>query len=204
MDLRLLHISDTHGVHRRLRDLPEADILVHSGDFTMSGSEAEALDFLEWLCDLPYRHKVLVAGNHDACLYGATLDGLNDNVHYLCGSGVEIEGLKFWGVPMFMEDCVSGHQEQLYTAIPDGTDVLVTHTPPYGILDRDGGILYGSRELLEKVHTIRPRLHLFGHIHKAHGTTIDGMTVFSNAAIMDEGYDSLNGPNVLPISAPEH
>ena len=61
MDLRLLHISDTHGVHRRLRDLPEADILVHSGDFTMSGSEAETLDLLEWLCDLPYRHKVLVA-----------------------------------------------------------------------------------------------------------------------------------------------
>ena len=204
MDLKLLHISDTHGVHRRLRNLPEADILVHSGDFTMSGSEAETLDFLEWLCDLPYRHKVLVAGNHDACLYGATLDGLDDNVHYLCGSGVEIEGLKFWGVPMFMEDCVSGHQEQLYAAIPDGTDVLVTHTPPYGILDRDGGILYGSRELLERVHTIRPSMHLFGHIHKAHGTTNDRMTVFSNAAIMDEGYDSLNVPNVLPITVPEH
>ena len=61
MDLRILHLSDTHDVHRRLRDLPEADILVHSGDFTMSGSEAETLDFLEWLCDLPYRHKVLVA-----------------------------------------------------------------------------------------------------------------------------------------------
>ena len=61
MELKILHLSDTHGVHRRLRDLPEADILVHSGDFTMSGSEAETLDFLEWLCDLPYRHKVLVA-----------------------------------------------------------------------------------------------------------------------------------------------
>ena len=204
MDLRILHMSDTHGVHRRLRDLHEADILVHSGDFTMSGSEAETLDFLEWVCDLPYRHKVLVAGNHDACLYGAHLDGLDDNVHYLCGSGVEIEGLKFWGVPMFMEDCMSGKQEQLYAAIPEDTDVLVTHTPPYGILDRDGSILFGSRELLDRVCTIRPRLHLFGHIHKAHGMTNDGMTVFSNAAIMDEGYDSLKGPNMLPISAPEH
>ena len=87
---------------------------------------------------------------------------------------------------------------------PEDTDILVTHTPPYGILDRDGSILYGSRELLERVSTIRPRLHLFGHIHKAHGMTNDGMTVFSNAAIMDEGYDSLNGPNLLPISAPEH
>ena len=94
--------------------------------------------------------------------------------------------------------------EQLYASIPEDTDVLVTHTPPYGILDRDGSILFGSRELLDRVCTIRPRLHLFGHIHKAHGTTNDGMTVFSNAAIMDEGYDSLNGPNMLPISAPEH
>ena len=204
MELKILHLSDTHGVHRRLRNLPEADILVHSGDFTMSGSEAETLDFLERLFELSYRQKVLVAGSHDACLYSAHLDGLDDHVHYLCGSGVEIEGLKFWGVPMFMEDCVSGHQEQLYAAIPDDTDVLVTHTPPYGILDRDGSILYGSRVLLERVRTIRPRLHLFGHIHKAHGTTSDVVTVFSNAAIMDEGYDSLNGPNMLPISAPEH
>ena len=71
---------------------------------------------------------------------------------------------------------------------------------PYDILDRDGSILYGSRELLEKVRAIRPRLHLFGHIHRAHGTTNDGMTVFSNAAIMDEGYDSLNAPNVLSLT----
>ena len=101
---------------------------------------------------------------------------------------------------MFMEDCVSGKQEQLYTAIPEDTDVLVTHTPPYGILDRDGSILYGSRVLLERVRTIRPRLHLFGHIHKSQGITSDGVTVFSNAAIMDEGYDHLNAPNVLSLT----
>ena len=147
---------------------------------------------------------MLVAGNHDASLYGAHLDGHDGNVHYLCSSGVEIEGLKFWGVPMFMEDCISGKQEQLYAAITEDTDILVTHTPPYGMLDRDGSILYGSRELLERVRVIHPRLHLLGHIHKSYGTTSDGVTVFSNATIMDEGYDSLNGPNMLPISAPEH
>ena len=72
--------------------------------------------------------------------------------------------------------------------------------PPYGILDRDGSILYGSRELLERVRTIRPCLHLFGHIHKAHGTTSDGVTVFSNAVIMDEGYDNMNAPNVSSLT----
>lgn len=52
--MRILHLSDTHGCHRRLHDLPPADIVVHSGDFTMNGSEQEALDFMNWFCDLPH------------------------------------------------------------------------------------------------------------------------------------------------------
>ena len=67
--MKILHLSDTHGCHRRLIDLPEADIVVHSGDFCMVGSEAEAIDFLNWFCDLPYAHKIFICGNHDDCLY---------------------------------------------------------------------------------------------------------------------------------------
>ena len=70
---------------------------------------------------------------------------------------------------------------------------------PYDIIDKDGSILYGSRELLERVRVIHPRLHLLGHIHKSYGTTSDGVTVFSNATIMDEGYDNLNASNVLSL-----
>ena len=103
--MKILHLSDTHGCHHRLRGLPEADIVVHSGDFCMVGSEQEALDFLNWFCDLPYRHKIFISGNHDDSLYGANVDGLDDNVHYLCNSGLELDGLKFYGVPMFMGDC---------------------------------------------------------------------------------------------------
>ena len=61
--MRIVHISDTHNRHRQLTKLPEGDVIVHSGDFTMAGTEAEALDFMEWFCDLPYRHKVFIAGN---------------------------------------------------------------------------------------------------------------------------------------------
>ena len=71
--MRILHLSDTHNCHHRLRDLPEADVVVHSGDFCMVGTEQEALDFLNWFCDLPYKHKIFICGNHDDCLYGATL-----------------------------------------------------------------------------------------------------------------------------------
>ena len=81
--MKILHISDTHGCHRRLHDLLQADIVVHSGDFTMNGSEQEALDFMNWFCDLPHPHKIFICGNHDECLYGATIDGLDGNVHYL-------------------------------------------------------------------------------------------------------------------------
>ena len=195
----ILHISDTHGLHRRLGELPAADVVVHSGDFTMAGSEAEAIDFLNWFCDLPHPHKIFICGNHDECLYGANIDGLDSNVHYLCNSGVKIDGMKFYGVPMFMTDCISERQNRHYAAIPSDTDVLVTHTPPYGILDFDDNIHYGSEELLQRVAEISPRLHLFGHIHRQHGTTDNGMTRFSNGAIMNADYTDLHAPNLINI-----
>lgn len=197
--MRILHLSDTHGCHPRLRNLPEADVVVHSGDFCMAGSEQEAIDFMDWFCDLPYRHKIFICGNHDDCLYGANIGGLDDNVHYLCNSGIEIEGLKFYGVPMFMGDCVTDRQNLNYDKIPIDTDVLITHTPAYGILDIDDSINYGSEILLQAVTNVNPRIHLFGHIHKQHGITSIGTTTFSNGAIMNEDYSILNHPNVIEL-----
>ena len=195
--MKILHISDTHGCHRRLDDLPQADIVVHSGDFTMNGSEQEALDFMNWFCDLLYPQKIFICGNHDDCLYGATIDGLDGNVHYLCNSGVEIEGMKFYGVPMFMGDCISDRQTKHYANIPEDTDILITHTPPFGILDFDDNINYGSEELLSRISVVQPRLHLFGHIHSRHGTTLLNGTTFSNGAIMNADYSNFRMPNLI-------
>ena len=197
--MKILHISDTHGSHRRLHDLPQADIIVHSGDFTMNGSEQEALDFMNWFCNLPYQHKIFICGNHDDCLYGATIDGLDDNVHYLCNSGVEIDGVKFYGVPMFMGDCISDRQTKHYANIPEDTDILITHTPPFGILDFDDNIHYGSEELLNRITTVQPRLHLFGHIHSQHGTIVLNGTTFSNGAIMNADYSNIRMPNLVEL-----
>ena len=198
-EIKILHLSDTHGMHRRLTELPSADILVHSGDFTMMGTMPEALDFLDWLCDMPYRHKVFIAGNHDTCLYKAYVNGLDDNVYYLSNSGVVIEGLYFWGVPLFMEDCINEQQDKNFSDIPDSTDILVTHVPPLGILDIDDGIHYGSKVLLERIKQIKPELHLFGHIHRANGVFRNDVTAFSNAAIMDEHYDRFQNPHILSL-----
>lgn len=197
--MKLLHISDTHGCHRRLRELPEADVIVHSGDFTMNGSQQEAIDFMNWLCDLPYPYKIFICGNHDDCLYGADIDGLDPNVYYLCNSGVEINGIKFYGVPSFMYDCVTDRQFKKYANIPSDTDVLITHSPAYGILDFDDGINYGSEELLSKLSHLHLKAYLFGHIHARYGVkTIDG-TIYSNGAIMDSDYDHLNDPQIILV-----
>lgn len=195
--MKILHLSDTHGSHRRLQDLPEADVVVHSGDFTMTGSEQEAIEFLNWFCDLPFAHKIFICGNHDDCLYGANINGLDSNVHYLCNSGIEIEGVKFYGVPMFMADCVTDRQRLGIEKIPVGTNVLITHSPAYGILDFDDNINYGDEQLLSKVMEVHPRLHLFGHIHAQHSILTEHGITFSNGAIMNADYTTLNQPNLI-------
>lgn len=198
--MKILHLSDTHNCHHRLRDLPEADVVVHSGDFCMVGTEQEAIDFLNWFCDLPYKHKIFICGNHDDCLYGANIDGLDVNVHYLCNSGIEIDGLKFYGVPMFLEDCITDRQSRNFASIPGDTDVLITHSPAYGILDFDDGINYGSEEILERLPSFHHlKAHLFGHIHAQHGLTKQHGVFFYNGAIMNSDYSFLNKPNLIEL-----
>ena len=197
--MKIFHLSDTQGAHHRLHNLPESDYVVHSGDFTMTGSEAEAIDFLNWFCDLPYKQKIFICGNHDMCMYGANIGGLDSNVHYLCNSGIEIDGVKFYGVPMFMEDCVTDRQERFYNNIPSDTDVLITHSPAYGILDFDDNINYGSEELLTKLPSLNLKAHLFGHIHAQHEILEKNETVFSNGAIMNSDYSQLNTPNLISL-----
>ena len=92
--------------------------MLETEGFVMNGNEAEAIDFMNWFCDLPYRHKIFICGNHDDCLYVANIDGLDDNVHYLCKSGIKIDGLKFYSVPMFMGDCITDRQSLNYVHIP--------------------------------------------------------------------------------------
>ena len=199
--MKILHLSDTHGKHRELTDMPSADILVHSGDFTLSGGDMEALDFIEWLCDLPYRHKLFIAGNHDDCMQDASLEGLPDDVHYLSDSGITIEGISFYGSPMFVvfegEDLKELEQ---YEQIPDKIDILITHRPPLGILDSiDDTIHYGSTILLDKVSKVKPRMHLFGHVHSAYGTMDWKEITFSNAGLTDWKYDIRYSPQLLEI-----
>ena len=202
--MKILHISDTHGMHDELRNMPDADVIVHSGDVTFAGSVCELNTFLEWFCKLPYKHKVFIAGNHDACLYGAGgISGLPDNVHYLCNSGVNIDGLKFYGVPLFMEDCMDGTYEDLVRNIPDDTDILVTHQPPKGICDLadygSGLVHHGGEALAQRIKSMHLKCHLFGHEHDASAHTVINGTVYSNAAVLDDKYRYDTEPFLITI-----
>jgi Icc-related predicted phosphoesterase len=188
------HISDTHGLHRQLANLPAADVIIHSGDFTMAGTKEEVFDFVNWFCDLPYRYKIFIAGNHDMCLFGNELSGLDNNCYYLCNSGICIEGINIYGVPMFMEDIMSDTYQESINSIPQDTHILITHQPPYGILDYDDNRYYGDKALLQRVKEVKPKYHLFGHIHNANGIERREETTFSNGALVNAGYELTSVP----------
>lgn len=195
----ILHLSNTHSKHHELRNLPPSDIIIHSGDISFAGSENEVMDFIEWFGRLPYKYKIFIAGNHDFCLFDAKIDGLPQNCFYLCNSSITIQGVKFYGLPMFMEDAMSGDYDTYIQKIPSDTNVLITHQPPFCILDCSANINYGDSILLQIVLKTKPKYHLFGHIHDAYGIEKSEHTTFVNASILSENYQLKNVPILLKI-----
>ena len=188
--MKILQISDTHNRHRQLTNQPEADVIVHCGDFADNGTEEEVLDFLNWYIDLPYKYKIFVTGNHDLCLWDAKdIEDLPENVFFLQDRGVTIEGVKFFGIAY-------NHSERL---IPEGTDIVITHEPPIMILDESAGIHWGDVPLFKRIMEVRPRYHLFGHAHESCGTLKQDDIIFSNGAILDDFYHISHQPKVFLI-----
>lgn len=174
--MTILQISDTHNQHQQLTNLPAADVIVHCGDFTDMGTEEEVLDFLNWFIELPYPNKIFVVGNHDLCLWEAVdIEDLPGNVHFLQDRECVIDGMKFYGLAY-------NHKESM---IPDDVDVLITHEPPVMILDESDCTHWGNALLRARVFQVKPKLHLFGHVHKANGTTTANGIIFSNAAMLN-------------------
>jgi len=203
--MKFVFISDTHSLHEQVK-VPAGDVLVHAGDFSMRGALPEVSAFLDWFEAQPHRYKVLVAGNHDFLAErepGIFRALLPESVIYLENSGVEIGGLRLWGSPItpwFFDWAFNRHRgadiRPYWEAIPPGTDMLITHGPPYSILDevlRDPRPV-GCRDLLHRIEEIRPRVHVFGHIHEGYGQLERDGTLFINAASVDVRYKPVNPP----------
>ena len=186
--MKILQISDTHNHHRKLTNLPAADVIVHCGDFADNGTEGEVLDFLNWFIDLPYPYKLFVTGNHDLCLWDAqNIENLPDNVFFLQDRGVTIEGVKFFGIAY-------NHSESL---IPEGTHIVVTHEPPIMILDQSAGIHWGNAPLFKRIMEVKPRYHLFGHAHDSYGIVKQNDIIFSNASVLDDQCRLCHSPKLF-------
>ncbi len=189
--MRIVCISDTHGWHDRA-DVPEGDVLVHAGDITRHGSLKDVEDFDRWLGALPHEHKIVICGNHDWCFQETPAEARArlTNATYLEDSGCEIEGLKFYGSPWtpWFSDWAfmlprGSELAAKWAQIPNELAVLITHGPSEGILDRNRiGECCGCRDLLYRVLEVKPRLHVFGHIHEAAGRADIAGTIFLNAS----------------------
>lgn len=201
-------LSDTHNRHKHFT-MPGGDILIHSGDATGQGKLGETIAFLDWFADQDYSHLIFVPGNHDMIFEeNPTLmaeECKTRGIILLNDSGIEIEGIKIWGSPVqpWFYDWAFNRQrgpeiQKHWDLIPADTEILITHGPPYQILDYVpkpwGGMEeVGCANLRSTIDKSKIKLHIFGHIHYSAGYKyLDGRT-FVNAAALNEQYSPTPG-----------
>lgn len=183
--MRIVAVADTHQFHDELV-VPDGDLFIHAGDLCRGGTWKELRAAAAWICTLPHRRKIVVAGNHDWAFvrHRARAVEAFEGATYLQDDAVTIDGLRIYGSPWQPEfhdwafNLPRGAPlAEKWAAIPHGLDVLVTHGPPAGVGDRSsmGEARTGCEALRARVNVVRPRLHLFGHIHEDGGAwEIDG------------------------------
>lgn len=215
MDMKIVLISDTHGDHRKL-ELPAADTIVHAGDLSAHGDPEEVREFIKWFDQLDYANKLLIAGNHDWYMESHSdliaEELARSSIHYLNDSGVVIQDIRFWGspiTPVFFDWAFQRQQgdeiAEHWALIPKDTQILITHGPPYGIMDlvpeQDGSLSHaGCHRLLQRVQDLQPDLHIFGHIHEGFGELELAGTRFLNVCSMNSNYQIHNPPVVVEYS----
>lgn len=207
-------VSDTHQWSGEVIKVPSADIFVHCGDMSMRGTGPEIDRAIKWIASLPHKHKIIVPGNHDFLFEQnpgeivSMIEGTG--IVVLMDAGTTVSGLRVWGSPKTKTRSrrwafdFRDEDSWAFSGVPYGLDLLVTHSPPAGIMDNaaspnDDGTPVGSTRLLEVVKKARPRYHLFGHIHEGYGLLVTEDTVFVNASLCDENYALVNLPRLLNI-----
>ncbi len=208
--MRIVCISDTHGMHDQVA-VPDGDVLIHAGDLSSRGAEREIAAFGRWFAAQPHAYKIVIAGNHDFLFEsdGERARALVEapGVTYLQDSGVEIEGVRFWGSPWqpWFYDWAFNLQrgpelERVWAGIPASAQVLITHGPPLGILDEvaRNGESVGCEALLDRLGALDVGLHVFGHIHEAYGVheSADGR-ISVNASIATLRYEPTQAPVIV-------
>jgi Icc-related predicted phosphoesterase len=215
---RFICVSDTHG-----KRIPRfnGDVLLHAGDMTMRGTEAELIDAAEHIAGYPCRKLIVVPGNHDL-LFGTEPGRARKifedrNITVLIDEETEAYGMKIYGSPWvpkcwgafltvpFKDQYENRYADaaEIWKKIPDYTDILITHGPARFILDKaPGGAHCGCPYLGARIAEVKPKFHVHGHIHCAYGLQKEKDTMHINAAILSERYDVLNPPIVFHAGTP--
>ena len=219
--MRILAISDTHNKHLQIPSRfiensdNSVDTIVHAGDVSSRGYKGEIIDFLKWYNELNFKNKILIAGNHDFYFEEGKPEDIAamlaeyPNITYLNDSGVEIDGVKFWGSPVqpwFYNWAFNRKGTDIckhWDLIPNDTCVLLTHGPVKGYLDMtQQGESVGCPYLLEKISQMSNlKLLVTGHIHEAYGMIEfpDG-GIFLNASVLNLRYEMVNLPIQVEIT----
>jgi Icc-related predicted phosphoesterase len=223
--MRITVISDTHTRHGLIptEDLPGGDLLLHAGDIMNSGyNKNDIWDFCHWFQSLKqYENKIFIAGNHDRMFQNHPEDVkqwldtfgdimyLQDNDYVIYGDGPNgdspQDNIRIYGSPWQPEFFswafnlpkngieIAGKWE----AIPDNTDILITHGPAFGTLDTVTGRPWdglGCELLAQRIEVIKPKIHVCGHIHSGYGYEFKDGTHYFNAAVLDERYEYTQKP----------
>ncbi|CAJ0939535.1 unnamed protein product, partial [Mesorhabditis belari] len=225
--LKFVVISDTHDQLGEMMEkipIPDGDVLIHCGDMTNRG-EKEKLEALnEQFGQLPHKHKVVVAGNHDLGFddtedwskrhYKYPNDGTREgyklltNVTWLHDKAHEIEGIKIYGsswhplrgYPFYVDR--GEKMAAKWMKMPDEVDILITHAPPLGYLDTFGTERWGDYDLLQAIEKRNPKFHVFGHVHESYGSATNNRTTFINAAACLKSNTLSNKPIVFYMKVP--
>jgi len=218
--MRLTFISDTHGKHSQVTSsLHGGDVLIHAGDISNRGYRNEIQDFIKWFAGIEnYKYKIFIAGNHDwgfiqEPLATSHLLELNPGTVYLeddlflIGKDTDDydEMVKVWGSPWqpefynwaFNLPRNGAELKAVWDQIPIDTDILVTHGPAFGHLDistYNMGVNLGCELLRERIDSIKPKIHICGHIHSGYGYKFDGHTHYFNASVLNERYNFTQKP----------
>lgn len=203
--MRITVFSDIHGqfnskkFNKHLRD-NSGDILIFSGDLQLNNSD-DGSKFIDWLHKQPFDLKIMTFGNHDGnWKYTSEYANPFKDIIILNNTYIDINGVRIFGSPhsveygkwwFMMKDELLA---DLWKKIPNDTNILITHSPPFGILDQTiDGFTTGSRTLSERISELHDlRYHIFGHIHEAYGTRELMGICFINASTLDEKYRLAN------------
>jgi Icc-related predicted phosphoesterase len=207
-------VSDTHGLHDKLT-LPKGDFLLHAGDFSGRGELSSYVSLNRWFMQQldkgKFKHIVCCVGNHDLSFEDhedLARSCFDPSIHILINQSVTLEGLKFYGSPVTPEFFnwafnVPRNSEAMkanWDRIPDDTDVLLTHGPPMGILDRNlENVPCGCEVLAKRVMEVKPKVHCFGHIHRGYGMLMKKGITFINASSCTEEYKCTNKPMTVTV-----